>query len=43
MIQRRYSGARPKTAMPPGAIDTQLHLYLPEFPAQPGGFPFTCH
>lgn len=23
--------------MPPGAIDTQLHLYLPGFPAQPGG------
>lgn len=37
MIQRRYTGARPKTVMPPGAIDTQSHLYLPGFPAQPGG------
>lgn len=37
MIKRRYTGSKPKTVMPPGAIDTQLHLYLPGFPAQPGG------
>ena len=37
MIQRRYSGEKPKTAMPTGAIDSQLHLYQPGFPAQPGG------
>lgn len=37
MIQRRYSGEKPKTAMPAGAVDTQLHLYQPGFPAQPGG------
>lgn len=37
MIERRYSGPKPKTVLPPGAVDTQLHLYLPGFPAQPGG------
>ena len=37
MIERRYTGPKPKTVMPRGAIDTQLHLYLPGFPAQPGG------
>jgi D-galactarolactone isomerase len=37
MIERRYSGAKPKTVVPKGAIDTQLHLYMPGFPAQPGG------
>lgn len=37
MIERRYTGRKPKTALPAGAIDTQLHMYLPEFPAQPGG------
>ena len=37
MIVRRYTGTKPKTLLPKGAIDTQLHMYLPEFPAQPGG------
>lgn len=37
MIERRYTGTKPKTILPKGAIDTQLHMYLPEFPAQPGG------
>ncbi len=37
MIERRYFGARPNTALPPGTIDTQLHLYMPGFAAQPGG------
>ena len=37
MIERRYSGPKPRTILPPGAVDTQLHLYLPGFPAQPGG------
>lgn len=37
MIQRRYTGPKPGTVLPPGAIDTQIHLYLPGFPAQPGG------
>lgn len=39
MIERRYSGSKPKTVLPAGAIDTQLHMYLPDFPAQPGGPP----
>ncbi|WP_274426361.1 amidohydrolase family protein [Chelativorans sp. YIM 93263] len=39
MIERTYSGAKPKTAMPAGATDTQMHMYLPDFPAQPGGPP----
>lgn len=36
MINRKYTGAPPKTQMPPGAIDTQTHIYLPGFPATPG-------
>ena len=39
MIERRYTGLKPATAMPAGAIDAQLHLYLPGFPAHPGGPP----
>lgn len=37
MIERRVTGEKPKTTLPRGAIDTQLHVYLPGFPAQPGG------
>ena len=37
MIERRYNGTSPKTVLPRGAIDTQLHLYLSGFPAMPGG------
>lgn len=37
MIKRRYCGPKPSTVLPPGAIDTQLHLYLPGYPALPGG------
>lgn len=37
MIARRISGDPPKTALPPGAVDTQLHAYLPGYPAEPGG------
>lgn len=37
MIKRRYSGLKPKTEMPRGAIDTQTHMYLPGYPAMPGG------
>jgi len=32
-------GEPPRLVMPPGAIDTQMHLYLDGFPAQPGGPP----
>ena len=37
MLERRLSGPPPKTILPRGAIDTQLHVYLPGFPAMPGG------
>lgn len=36
---RRCTGNPPRTALPKGAIDTQVHLYLPGFPARPGGPP----
>ena len=36
MIERRFTGSKPSTAMPRGAVDTQLHLYKPGFPAAPG-------
>ena len=38
-IERTFEGRRPGIAMPKGAIDTQMHMYLPDFPAQPGGPP----
>lgn len=37
MIERTYCGPKPKTLLPRGAIDTQMHAYLPRFPALPGG------
>lgn len=37
MIERKLTGSKPKTSMPAGATDTQMHMYLPGFPAQPGG------
>jgi len=37
MIERVYSGAKPEIRLPSGAIDTQMHAYLPGFPALPGG------
>jgi D-galactarolactone isomerase len=39
MLLRTYAGPRPKTALPPGAIDTQVHLYIDGYPALPGGPP----
>lgn len=39
MIERTYSGKPPKTKLPKGAIDTQMHMYLPGYPALPGGPP----
>lgn len=36
-MDRIYSGKAPKTKLPKGAIDTQMHAYLPGFPALPGG------
>lgn len=37
MITRTYTGEKPRTTLPKGTIDTQMHMYLPGFPALPGG------
>ena len=34
---RPLSGAKPSITLPKGAIDTQMHAYMPGFPALPGG------
>ncbi|MDE3121674.1 MAG: amidohydrolase family protein [Paracoccaceae bacterium] len=36
-MERRYDGAPPRTPLPAGAVDCQMHMYLPGFPAQMGG------
>ncbi len=38
-IVRTFEGERPKIALPKGAIDTQMHMYLPDFPGRDGGSP----
>jgi D-galactarolactone isomerase len=38
-LVRPLSGRKPKIALPKGAIDTQMHAYLPGFPAIDGGPP----
>jgi D-galactarolactone isomerase len=37
MLIRKLTGAAPQTPMPRGAVDCQMHMYLPGFPALPGG------
>ncbi len=37
MLARTLSGSPPKTKLPEGAVDTQMHAYLPGYPALPGG------
>lgn len=37
MIARKLTGAPPATPFPKGATDCQMHMYLPGFPALPGG------
>lgn len=37
MIDRTYTGTKPRTVLPKSTIDTQMHVYLPGFPALPGG------
>ena len=37
MIERSYWGAKPKTVLPRGVVDTQMHAYMQGFPALPGG------
>ena len=39
MIERKITGAKPRIALPKGAIDTQTHMYLPGFPAAEGFVP----
>lgn len=36
-LVRPLSGRKPKIALPKGAIDTQMHAYLPGFPSLEGG------
>lgn len=37
MLVRTLSGHPPAHRFPRGAVDTQMHMYLPGFPALPGG------
>ena len=37
MLIRKLSGTAPQPAFPRGTVDTQMHLYLPDFPAVTGG------
>ena len=39
MIERPLSGRVPLIRLPKGAVDTQMHMYLPGFAAQAGGPP----
>lgn len=39
MLTRTFSGAPPRTRVPAGTVDTQTHLYLPDYPAAPGASP----
>ena len=37
MIERTLTGPKPKHPLPAGTIDTQMHAYMPGFPAVEGG------
>lgn len=37
MLVRTLSGNPPKTKLPKGTVDTQMHAYLPGYPSLPGG------
>lgn len=37
MLVRTLKGSPPKTPLPRGTVDAQMHMYLPGFPAIPGG------
>ena len=39
MIERKLSGQKPKIRLPKGTVDTQMHMYMPGFPAVEGGPP----
>lgn len=36
---RTFTGPPPRTKLPPGSIDTQMHMAMPGFPAAPGCVP----
>jgi D-galactarolactone isomerase len=38
-MERRFTGPKPRLAMPAGAVDTQMHVYLDGYPSAPGGIP----
>ena len=37
MLDRKLTGTPPSIRLPAGAIDTQCHIYMPGYPALPGG------
>lgn len=37
MVERRHSGRPPRVTLPAGAVDTQIHAYLPGFEPMRGG------
>ncbi|WP_137155584.1 amidohydrolase family protein [Rhizobium sp. FKL33] len=39
MLTRPLSGRKPAIGLPEGAVDTQMHAYLPGYPSLPGGPP----
>ncbi len=39
MIDRKLTGDAPRITLPEGAVDSQCHIYLPGYPALPGGPP----
>ncbi|WP_099865842.1 amidohydrolase family protein [Pararhizobium haloflavum] len=36
-MKRPFTGKKPRCPLPPGTVDTQMHLYPPGFDAVPGG------
>lgn len=36
-LVRKLEGTPPSTPMPAGAVDTQCHIYMPEYPSAPDG------
>lgn len=35
-MRRTFTGTPPRTQLPPGSIDTQMHMYMPGYPSAPG-------
>lgn len=38
-MRRTFTGPAPRTKLPPGSIDAQMHMYMPGFPSVPGSIP----